>query len=83
MNTDELYGKWLAHKREIDVPRGWVDSVMQRIDRQEGPKRDSGMDVQVWVDWFCACLAARAALVLAGVAVCVTRFVVLFLAVLG
>jgi hypothetical protein len=83
MKTDELYDKWLACKQGIDVPKGWADSMMQRINSHEESKQDSGMDAQAWVDWLCACLPARAALVLAGVTVCVTRFVVLFLAVLG
>ena len=83
MKTDELYDKWLAGKQAWGAPEGWGDSVMQRIDRYEGSKRASRLDTQTWVDWFCACLPARAGLVLAGMAVCVTRFVVLLLAVLG
>jgi len=83
MKTDELYDKWLARKQETDVPEGWADPVMQRIDRHAESKRKFRLDAQTWVDWFCACLPARVGLVLAGMAVCVTRFVVLLLAVLG
>jgi len=83
MKTDEPYDRWLASKQALDVPEGWGDSVMQRIDRYEATKRASRLHGQTWVDWFCACLPARVGLVLAGMAVCVTRFVVLLLAVLG
>ena len=83
MKADELYDRWLASKQAMNVPEGWADSVMQRIARDEGSKRNAHLDMQGWIDWCCTCLAARVALVVAGMAVCVTRFVVLFLAVLG
>jgi len=83
MKTDDVYNKWLAGKQAADVPEGWAESMMQRIDRYKGSKRHARLDVQAWIDRFCACVPARAALVVAGLAVCVTRFVLLCLAVLG
>jgi len=83
MKADECYDKWLASKQAVNVPEGWSDAVMQRIERHEGPRRNSARDLQSWVNRLCGSVPARAAVILAGMAVCVTRFVVLCLAVLG
>ena len=83
MNTDECYNRWLASRRALDIPEEWTDSVMQRIDRYEASRHRFGKRMQAWMEWLCNCMPARAVLVLAGSFVCVTRFVVLFLAILG
>ncbi len=83
MKVDGHYDKWLASKQAVNVPEGWAGSLMQRSDRYEGSRRRSVRGAQPWMDWFCASMPARAAAVLAGMAVCVTRFVILFLAALG
>lgn len=83
MKTEEHYNKWLASRRAMRIPEGWTDAVMQRIDRCEVSRRGVPMRTQAWMEWLGNCMPARAALVLAGSLVCVTRFVVLFLAILG
>jgi hypothetical protein len=83
MKTDEYYHKWLTRHRAMNIPEGWADSVMQGIDRYEASRPVPPMRVQAWLEWLCHCMPARVALVLAGSVVCVVRFVVLFLAVLG
>jgi len=83
MKTDDVYNKWLASKQTQDVSAEWAESMMQRIDRYERSRGNARLDPQVWIDWLGTCRPARAALVLAGLAACATRFVLLCLAVLG
>ena len=59
METNELYKTWLAGKQAINVPEGWADSMMQRIDRYEGSNRNAHLDVQAWIDWLCTCMHDR------------------------
>ena len=83
MNTDELYHRWLARKRTMDIPDGWGASVMQRIEAYETSRHRSPSLGQACLGWLGGSLPARLTVVLAGSVICVTRFVVLFLATLG
>lgn len=83
MKADECYDMWLAHKQAVKVPEGWADSIMRRIERHEGSRRHSVWDLDAWMERLCSSVVARAAVVLTGMAACVTRFVILFLATIG
>ncbi len=75
MKSEEIYNKWKEHKRQIDLREGFADEVMNRIHRYEREKKRPLFEVQQLIDLISAHRFAKAAVLTAGAAVGLVRFI--------
>ena len=77
MNEQDLYHRWLTHKKSVAVPDGFSEQVMRAI-HQSCTTRST-----TWWDRWVTTSLAQAGLAVAAVVAFLLRFVVLFNAAVG
>jgi len=75
MKSEEIYNNWKEHKSQIDLRESFADEVMNRIHRYEREKKRPLLEVQQLIDLISAHRFAKAAVLTAGAAAGLFRFI--------